>query len=262
MGEARVGLFAALPLSLVGAPSVYADAGRRWTVLRSLVYLHLVVMLAWLPLTWQARRALDHYADTVAAEGLRSFPMILIQGGRLHTDVDTPYVWSEPASQEPWLVLDTSGQVSSLQGRPETVLVIPGAVEVAEEGEVHRFDTSEVPALLIDAELLADLLESLRRWFPFLYYPLAVVGSVTSRGLLACLCAGAAALWSRSRRPLDVAGAFGLGTLAITPTLALLLVERLADVTAPGGAGVLLALGYALWGARVTQLAETSDSGP
>lgn len=254
----RVGLLPAIPLALLASPRVLVDAARRWSVLRSLVYIHLVVMLAWVPLTASAWLGLQRYVAQHGEAVVRGFPMILLQAGRLTTDVEVPYSWVEPASGRPLLVLDTSGEVTSLEGREERVLVAPGRIAWTEgDGTPREVDTSGVPALLVDGEALGDWMQTALRWFPLMHYALGVVMDVSAKGLLATLCGAAAALLARRRGwSLGVPGALGLGCVAVTPAVALELAEVFAGWRVPWAVPRLLALGWALWGSHVAGPAD------
>lgn len=221
----RPGLFEALGLSLVAAPGAYAGAARTWSIVRSVVYLHLAVALAWIPVTVDLTQRLERFAETQAPQALETFPLLLIQQGRLTTDVPTPYTWNDPSTGAPFLLVDPDGEIGTLEGRPETVLVTSGRLEVRGGGPLSHVDTSGVPAFLIDKQTLEGMLETARTWLAVIFYPLAVAHSVTWRGAQAALGA-ALAVWLAQRRGIELGppGGFALGALATTP---LLLVEVL-----------------------------------
>lgn len=252
MSAPRVGLWIAIPLSLIAAPKVLVDAALRWSVARSMVYIHLVIMLAWIPLTGSAWSDLQRYAERHGEDVVATFPMILVTEGRLITDVPVPYSWVEPSSGRPLLVVDTSGEVRSLEGREERVLVAPGLIAwVEDDGTPRSVDTSSVPALLVDGQALGDWMQTGLRWFPLMHYALGVVMDVTSKGLLASFCgAGAASLARRRGWSLGVPGALGLGCVAVTPTLALELAQTFAGWRVPWGLPAVVAMALALWGSH------------
>ena len=96
----------------------------RW-ILVGLV-LHLLIALIWLPITLQKQLQLNHFVKQEAPAAFADFPEMSVYAGELRTDVQAPRPWNDPESDLPFLLVDPTGEITSLEGRPERVLVTQG----------------------------------------------------------------------------------------------------------------------------------------
>ncbi|MCB9765820.1 MAG: DUF1189 family protein [Alphaproteobacteria bacterium] len=230
----RYGMLHALVLAPLFHRGLYQDVGQRWRGW-GFIYLHVLVAVIWLPIAgvyqWRLHRAVE---DTWRA-GLEDFPALHIYQGRLRTDVEVPYTWNDPESGEPFLLVDTSGTITSLDGRPERMLFTRDTLFI-DQGDIpaRTYAIKRFPALYVDGDTVLDWLEQARLWFFVIFYPLAFVVSVTWRCCQA-LVYGGIGLWVARMRglPLKYGAATRLAAVAITPVMALDLVLTLVGWTPP-----------------------------
>ncbi|MCP4810827.1 MAG: DUF1189 domain-containing protein [Proteobacteria bacterium] len=194
------------------------------------MYLHLVVTVIWLPLTFVAGAKLVHFVATDAEAYVAGFPMLLVEGGDVYTDVEVPYVW-EFEGQE-LMVVDTDGGTRSLEGYDANWLVMQDTVVWRTSGAEIPIPLSFIPMFLMDRELLLYELRSARLWYPMLYLMCCWLVSITYR----CIQCGVygAAIWAltgfgkpREHGGVEFMPAMRIASIAITVVLGIDLVYEL-----------------------------------
>ena len=235
------------------------DVMFRWTG-AGLIYLHLIVGLIWIPLTIQAEVKLIRFVDE-APTWVDGFPSITVDQGTVYTAIPPermPYSWTPGGQDEPVLVLDTTGQTQSLEGRSEPLLITKTHL-VTEDGPVSL---DAVPFFWVDQALILEMMDGATLWFPVMYYLCAFLVSITYRCGQAMLYGLIAFAMARfDDKVLGLGGGMRLAAMAITCVLYLDMVVSMLPWDIPGWGLVAfaLAMAYLWWGVKVAKEGPPPD---
>ncbi|HJN76252.1 MAG TPA: DUF1189 family protein [Myxococcota bacterium] len=231
---------------------------RGWGIL----YLHLVVVIVWLPITAELEWRLMRFVEDDAAEWVEGFPGFYIEAGTVYTDVRSqPYTWNDPDTGQPLFVVDTTGQVTSLDGRAERFLLTRDTLFVRNAGGMEReTPLGAVPFFVMDEHLLLLMLQDARLYFPILFYLCAFLVSVTWRCLQA-VGYGAIGWGMGGFGKVPFGAGMRIAAMAITTVLWLDMVEDLLPIDVPGWGLIcfVIALVYIAWGVKVAKEGPPED---
>ncbi|MCC6580583.1 MAG: DUF1189 family protein [Phycisphaeraceae bacterium] len=210
-------------LSFFSAP-FYDDVARRWRGI-GFWYLTLLVGLAWLEPTLAGRRALREFLDGPGRQVIDQVPTMTITNGAVHCDAPQPYYITMPKEEQPFLAIDTTGEITSLDGRDDLkILVTKSAVIVRQSPrEIRTYDLQQVKEpFTIDPVKL----RSWSTWIPSLIFPIGFMLLWTFTliyRLLLALLLGALGLFMASSmsKALTYAASIRLAVYAMTPAIVL-----------------------------------------
>src|SRR6266849_2385686 len=100
---------------------LYRDVGRTWRGVGA-VYLLVVTLVCAVPVLISMQAGMRHVARTEAGPILDQIPPILLHDGRVSTDAPMPVVIRDSGGRA-LAILDTTGQISSLDSTEARVLV-------------------------------------------------------------------------------------------------------------------------------------------
>ena len=224
--EKRYSLFHPLVLSFYSA-DLYKEVAATWRA-RAFVYLLLLLALCWLPITVKLNQSLAEYVKTEVPEIAAGIPTITISHGEVFIDAPQPHVIYEPSSGQELAILDTTGQVTSLDGMEARLLLTKTSLVYAKsQYETRSWDLSEVEDFVLDEELVLWFFDLLSSWLVVLLYPLAVAASYIFRLALVPFYGGIGLLLSSILKT----------KLAFLNLCALAIVAMTPGVGCGGGAG-------------------------
>ena len=249
---ARSSLFAPFVRSFFSA-DLYREAAERWPVRRAVVYLLLLVSLCWLPFMFQMDAAIRDYVENELPELIADFPAIRISGGEASVDAPQPYIIQDPDTGKPLAILDTTGEITSLEDTDARLLLTKDKLFVENDNQTRIFDLSQMDGLELDRSSLEYFFGLMSPWFAIGMYPILVAGTYAYRlvvvvfyaliGLIVAKVTGAA---------LDFQALFRVAAIAITPVYLLNTVLSLLKVQIPVGFLISMALVvvYLVFGVR------------
>ena len=103
------------------SPSFYRDVGRNWKGICA-GYLLLLMILACIPTAIVANRGFSKFLQAEGKAVIDQVPPISFKDGEVSTPVKQPYVITLPDTDKPLIVIDTTGQVTSLAEADAPVL--------------------------------------------------------------------------------------------------------------------------------------------
>jgi uncharacterized protein DUF1189 len=245
----RYSIFHALPLSFFSG-GLYRDVARSWRGI-GLVYLMLLVALATLVVVIRMQVGLDRFVHGEARGLVEQIPRIVIRHRVVEVDAVMPYTIHGPKTGTPFAIIDTTGQVTSLDGQEAMLLVTSDHILFRKStAETRVFQLAGVKDFTIDQARAGHWLGAFATWAPPILAVFIFGGLFCFRlvqqlmlaviGLLAARAMGAA---------LDFSALMRLAAVALTPAL---LVEPLLDilkVKLPGFGmlWIILVLVYIVW---------------
>src|SRR5687768_15029809 len=117
----RYHILAPLVLSFY-SKGLYQDVGRNWRG-KAFLYLLLLIAICWIPGLIQMQADLAKWVDGEGSALVQQMPRITITNGEASTDVETPYFIKDPKTGKPVIIIDLTGQFTSLKGSEAMVLL-------------------------------------------------------------------------------------------------------------------------------------------
>lgn len=185
--ERRYGRLQGLVLAL-GWPSFYHDVARHWGGI-GLLYLLLLFTLTWVPVLVKAHLSFSAFVEEELPQALAELPPITIENGRASSPVPQPYTINDPKTGQPVFVLDTTGQITSLNQTPAKILLTETDLHSRNDRRVQIHDLSQFPDVTITREKVQEWLANLGNVVWVFIFPIALVGSLIRALLLMLLAA-------------------------------------------------------------------------
>lgn len=224
----------------------YKDVGLNWTG-TGLLYIAVILALLSIPTVIKMQRDFAHFVDNEAPAMTNQIPAVKIKNGVLSTDVQTPYFIKNPDDGTPLAVIDTTGQYTSLDQTPATVLITKNKVIAKNRTETRIYDLSTVESFEIDRARVEGWLSTAKQWLILVVYPFAVLFGFIFRAVQILIYALIGmAFASMLHTSLNYQTLMRLAAVAITPVLVLDLLLEFLPFKIPLWTilGIGVALGY------------------
>ena len=247
---ARSPLFAPFVRSFFSA-DLYREVATQWPGRRAAVYLLLLVSICWLPFIYEIDAGLREYEENELPAVIADFPSIRIVNGQAIVDGPQPYVISDPKSGEPLIILDTTGEITSLRDTDAKVLLTKDELFVEDDNQTRVIELSGIDGLELDRSSLESLFGLLSPWLALVLYPFVVAGAYGFRLLAALFYALIGLAVAKGvGAELDFAALFRIAAIAMTPVYLLNTVLSLLEVQVPAELllSMALVIGYVVFG--------------
>jgi len=153
---------------------LYQDVATNWKKI-SILYLLLLLAVCLIPLTFKTRASVSDYVLREAPKIIKQFPVVSISKGQVSVDVPMPYTIKDPENNAPLVIIDTTGQVTSLAGSNALVLLTKTKLFFKRGPKESRIlDLSDIDSLVINQSRLYDWMETFLEYFAFVLYPVAL----------------------------------------------------------------------------------------
>ena len=155
--------------------SLYQDVAMNWRKI-SIFYLLLLLAVCLIPLTFKTRASVSDYVLREASKIIKQFPVVSISKGQVSADVLMPYTIKDPENNASLIIIDTTGQVTSLAGSDALVLLTKTQLIFRkDQKETRTLDLSDIDSLVIDQPRLYDWMDTFLEYFPYILYPVALL---------------------------------------------------------------------------------------
>lgn len=251
----RHSILRALPLSFFSR-DLYRDVAASWRGI-GLAYLALVVALLTLFVVVRMHVAITRWADGRGREFADQVPTIVIRQRVIEVDRPMPYVMVDRVSGKEGVVVDTTGQITSLDGLEASVLVTADRILFRRSAaETRMFSLSGVDSLTLTPALARRWLTLFSTWISPCVAPFVFGGMFAFRLIQVLVFALVGLLVARlARARLDWSQVMRLAVVALTPALILDPMIDLSGIRLPGRSllwtGIVLA--YVVWGVLVNR---------
>jgi Protein of unknown function (DUF1189) len=182
----RYGRIQGLLLAL-GSPSFYRDVAHNWGGI-GILYVLLLFTLTWIPALVKAQIGFRNFIHNEFAKVAQDLPPITLQGGKASAPVPQPFTMNDPDTGKPVFVLDTTGEITSLDQTPAVLLLTQTRLHVRNQGKIEIHDLSQFPDVTISKEWIQEWLEAIGNWLAVGLFPLVMIGSLI-RALIIMLLA-------------------------------------------------------------------------
>lgn len=154
--------------------SLYQDVAMNWKKI-SILYLLLLLAVCLIPLTFKTRAAVSDYVLQEAPKIIKQFPVVNISKGQVSVDVPMPYTIKDPENNAPLIIIDTTGQVTSLAGSDAIVLLTKTKLFFKRGPKESRIlDLADIDSLVIDQSRLYDWMDTFLEYFALVLFPVAL----------------------------------------------------------------------------------------
>jgi len=202
--------------------ALYRDVARNW---KGLCFLYLLSLLALctIPTVLRIQADMAIFLNTEGREFVKQVPTIIISKGKISIDKPEPYVINDEKTEDPLMIIDTTGSIRSLQGSKAKALLTKTELIVRKEGmKTATFPLSGIDDLLINRGLLYDFMDFLDEWFAVMIYPVALLVSFLYHIIEVLAYAALGLLFARTLHvSLSYRALIRLAVVSISPTLLL-----------------------------------------
>jgi hypothetical protein len=203
--------------------SLYRDIAGNWSTWFCFLYLLSLLALCWIPGMIRLDADLSTYIDDEAPKFVNQLPSIVISKGQASIAEPQPSIIKDPEKGDPVMIIDTTGQITSLENSKAKILVTKTQLFFKDSLQGTRIlDLSELGDMTVDKTLVYDWLEEFGEWFAILVYPFALLFSFAFRSAQVLIYALIGMLFSRALKiGLNYQALMRLAAIALTPVIVL-----------------------------------------
>ena len=224
---------------------LYIDVGLNWKGVNFL-YLLLLLAVCWIPTVINLHRGISDFVNNEAPAIVNQVPEITITDGQVSVKETQPYYIKDPDSNEPLAIIDTTGQIKSLEDT-DAFCLLTGNKLITKKSEFENttYDLSNVKAFAVDSERITGWLQIGRKFLAVVIYPFALSGSYVYRIIQALIYAAIGLLFaSFCKTTLSYAALIRLAVVAVTPCIIVSTILGLTGTSVPPYLYLVLALAY------------------
>ncbi len=222
---------------------LYIDVGLNWKGVNFL-YLLLLLAVCWIPTMIKVHLGAADFVNNEAPAIVNQIPEITITDGQVSIKETQPYYIKDPDSNEPLAIIDTTGQIESLEDTDAFCLLTGNKVITKKSKfETRTYDLLNIKAFAVDSERITGWLHIGRKFLAVVIYPFALLGSYLFRIVQALIYAAVGllfALWCKVT--LSYATLLRLAVVAMTPCLLAKTIFGIADIHLPYAALISLVI--------------------
>jgi len=227
--------------------SFYQEIGKKRKGL-FLGYLLFILCLFWIPEISRIHSGVSDFISAEAFKYVRQVPVITISKGHATIKEPTPYYINDTAKNKAFAIIDTSGQITSLDKTTAYVLLTNTKLIIKNQTLTTRtFDLQGIDHLTIDQKILQEWIENFNTLFPFILFPFAILYSFLFHIIQVVLAAGFGRLITKKIQVnLDFRSLIRLAVVSFTPAIILQTAHALLDVPFPYRTPIafIISLGY------------------
>lgn len=190
----------------------------------------------------------SEFLSAEAPKYVKQVPIITISQGKVSIKEKSPYFINVPEKNTPFAIIDTSGQITSLDKTSALVLLTNSQLIIKNNSKKSRaFDLKEIDHLIIDRKVLYDWIETFDTVFPIILFPFILLYSFLFHVIQVILLAGIGALFAKKfQANLNYKALIRLSVVSFTPAIILQAIHTVLDIPFPFRAPIsfLISLGY------------------
>jgi len=213
-----------------------------------LPYLLLLLMFFWTPEMMNMHRAVSEFIADEAPQYIDQVPVITITRGEASVKEPVPYTIMDKKKNSPVAIIDTSGQVASLNTTPALVLLTRTHLIVRkDETETRSLPLSDLGDITITQKLMYNWLEMFNNLFVVVLFPFVLLLSFVFHGIQALLLALLGGSFAKYFDvTLDFRALIRISVVAFTPAIMLEAAHAVLDIPYPYSTFIsfLIAAGY------------------
>lgn len=215
------------------AQDIYRDVAQFWRGI-GLIYLLSLVALCTIPSMVKLHNQLGSFVASDAPAYVRQMPTLTIAQGRLSVPEKQPYMITDPATNEPAMIIDTTGTFKTLDQTKARILVTSTEVWIQTGTEPVALNLAQVDDMTLDHAKMYDILEVLSEWAAMTFYPAAVLLAYLYRAVQLIFFALLTLAYARITGMLiSFPAAMRLSAVAMTPMIIIFTLTGFFDLQIP-----------------------------
>ena len=224
---------------------LYIDVALNWKGVNFL-YLLLLLAVCWIPAMIEIHVSFTDFVNNEAPAIVDQVPEITITDGQVSIKEFQPYYIKAPDSNEILAVIDTTGQIESLEDSNAICLLMKTKIMWRKSDvETQIVDLSKIEHFVLNSEKITGWLHVGRKFLAVVIYPFMLLGSYSYRIVQALIYAAIGLLFaSVCKTTLSYAALMRLAVVAVTPCIIVSTVLALTDVSVPPFIYMVAALVY------------------
>ncbi len=248
-----------VPLLSFFSGELYRDVGLNWKGV-GFGYLFLLLAICTVPGMFKIQRGLSHFIEEQAPPFINQVPKITIEKGEVHIDKPQPYYITAPDSNEIVAIIDTTGQIQSLDNTDAFVLLTKTKlISRQSKSESRTYDLTNVQHFVLDQYKITNWLNIGKKLLVPVLYPFVLLGSFIFRIIQSLIYAAIGLLfaaWCKTK--LSYPALLRLAVTAVTPCIIVRTVLEYASVKLPlaGLWFFLAAMGFLFYGIKACSQIE------
>lgn len=255
-------IFQTLYLSFFSRP-LYQDVMRNRRGL-CLPYLLVVLVCFWVPEMMNMHRNVSEFIADEAPQYIDQLPVIVIEKGKASIKEPVPFYIMDKKHNRQVAIIDTSGQVASLEKTPALVLLTRDRLIIREDAGAHdvrSFPLADIGNITLTRTFIYQWLQTVNSLFVIILFPVVLLISFAFHIVQAVFLAFLGNSFAKYFRvQTDFRSLFRLSIVAFTPAILLEAVHALLQIDYPYSSffSFLIAGGYlfyAVWCNSGTALA-------
>ncbi|NNL75907.1 MAG: DUF1189 family protein [Desulfobacterales bacterium] len=202
--------------------SFYRDVAFNW---KNYAFLYLLFLLALCSVVNSVKihYTISDFLTNHAPGFINQFPVVTFSNGKASTDQDKSYFVKDPISGEDIIIIDTTGQIGSLESTTAVMLLTETNLIIKKSNrETQVFSLSEIEDFRLDQEVVYSWLRIVQKWLAVIFFPFLVLGSYVYR-LIQVLIYGAIGMLFANilKVDTDYQSLISISIMAITPVVIL-----------------------------------------
>lgn len=150
---------------------LYRDVVTNWGG-KTVLYLLFILFLSWIAFAVKFQAGMSVFATTDIDKIVAQVPVLAIKDGKISTPENHPYEVYAPNAKEKIAVIDTSGQVKTLEDAKAPILITD--TQIITQTKPNEIKTNQVPNTLnmnIDPQVVSAYIKQYLPyiWIPFLF---------------------------------------------------------------------------------------------
>jgi len=200
----------------------YRDVAQNW---KNYAFLYLLFLLALCSVvkTVKIHYDLSDFLTKHAPAFISQFPAVTFSNGKASIDQDEPYFIKDPNSGEDIIIIDTTGQINSLNDTNAVMLLTETKLIIKKsDRQTQVFALSEIEDFRLDKDVVYGWLRIVQKWLAVIFFPFFVLGSFVYR-LVQVLIYGIIGMLFASilKTDIEFQSLISITIMAITPVVIL-----------------------------------------
>lgn len=244
---------------------LYRDIGLNWRG-TCLGYLLLLLAVCWIPGILMMHLSLSEFVKNEAPKLISQVPTFTIKDGIASIDEPQPYYIMVPDSNEVFVIIDTTGTVTSPADSNAYALITQTEIIYRENDiQTRTLSFADIKDFTLDQAKLSKWIDTFRKISVPVMYPFVLAFSYVYRIIQALIYAAIGLLFAQSfRKKIEYPAMLRLAVTAVTPAIIINTIATLAGVV---GCGIWLlymaiALAYLAFGVKAVSAAQQPAEEP
>ncbi len=221
------------PLSFYSS-ELYQDVGLNWKG-TGFGYLFLLLAVCTIPGMFKFQKGLSNFIDERSPQFVNQVPKITIEKGKVHIDEQQPYYIRVPDSNEIAAIIDTTGQIQSLDDSNAFVLLTSTKLLSRQsKTEIRTYDLTNVKHFVLEQSAITRCLDIIKKVLAPIFYPFVLSGSFVFRIIQSIIYAAIGLVfagWCKTK--LSYLSLIRLSVVAMTPCIIVRTILEYASVRIP-----------------------------